>query len=197
MTSIRCGNCGSWHESVRAVRDCYSSGARVAPATEPQKRFAFQLTRTREVLKEYADISNDVLETKIGQMSKAEISSYIDKMQRQPERLKVVERRGEVKDGIYQMPDGTIYKVQKAIYGSGNQYAKRLVVTQNGEVSTISFVYEPNGISRIRPEYAISKEEAEKFGRLYGVCVLCGRTLTDENSIAAGIGPICSGKMGW
>lgn len=197
MSSIRCGNCGSWHETVAAVRDCYSGGARVSPATEPQKRFAFQLTRTREVLKDYADLSNEDLERKVGQMSKAEISTYISKMQEQPERLTVVKRRGELEDGIYRLPDGTIYKVQQAVHRSGWQYAKRLVVTENGTESTVSFVYEPGGISRIRPEYAITKEEAEKFGQLYGVCVLCGRTLTDEGSIAAGIGPICAGKMGW
>lgn len=34
-----------------------------------------------------------------------------------------------------------------------------------------------------------------KYGSLYGICCVCGRTLTDESSIAAGIGPICSQKF--
>ncbi len=38
-------------------------------------------------------------------------------------------------------------------------------------------------------------EEAEEFGALYGFCCRCGRTLTDENSIEAGIGPVCAGKF--
>ncbi|UVK63844.1 hypothetical protein SEA_LILYPAD_40 [Gordonia phage LilyPad] len=41
---------------------------------------------------------------------------------------------------------------------------------------------------------ALTLEEAQNFGKLYGFCVRCGRTLTDEGSKAAGIGPICAGK---
>ena len=32
---------------------------------------------------------------------------------------------------------------------------------------------------------------------LAGSCGHCGRTLTNEESRARGIGPICAGKMGW
>jgi hypothetical protein len=38
-------------------------------------------------------------------------------------------------------------------------------------------------------------EEAKAFGLLYGRCIVCGRTLTDEKSIADGIGPICAAKV--
>jgi hypothetical protein len=41
----------------------------------------------------------------------------------------------------------------------------------------------------------MSLEEAKAFGRLYGVCVRCGATLTDEQSIEAGIGPVCAGRF--
>lgn len=34
-----------------------------------------------------------------------------------------------------------------------------------------------------------------RFGRELGVCGVCGRTLTDEASRAAGIGPVCAGKF--
>lgn len=36
-----------------------------------------------------------------------------------------------------------------------------------------------------------------RYGRELGHCGHCGRTLTNEESRAAGIGPICSSKMGW
>jgi len=39
-------------------------------------------------------------------------------------------------------------------------------------------------------------DEAARYGRLYGRCMVCGRTLTDEGSIERGIGPICASK-GW
>jgi len=35
------------------------------------------------------------------------------------------------------------------------------------------------------------------FGKRTGTCSCCRRTLTDPNSIAAGIGPICATKHGW
>lgn len=40
----------------------------------------------------------------------------------------------------------------------------------------------------------LTLDEAKSFGKIYGFCIRCGRTLTDENSKAAGIGPICAGK---
>lgn len=36
-----------------------------------------------------------------------------------------------------------------------------------------------------------------RYGRELGHCGICGRTLTDPDSIAAGIGPVCAGKAGW
>ena len=35
------------------------------------------------------------------------------------------------------------------------------------------------------------------YGRELGVCGICGRTLTDEESRAYGIGPVCREKSGW
>lgn len=37
-------------------------------------------------------------------------------------------------------------------------------------------------------------EAIQEIGRLTGCCCICGRMLTDEESIANGIGPICLGK---
>lgn len=35
------------------------------------------------------------------------------------------------------------------------------------------------------------------YGKELGVCGICGRTLTDEDSRAYGIGPVCREKSGW
>lgn len=35
------------------------------------------------------------------------------------------------------------------------------------------------------------------YGHEIGVCGICGRTLTDEESRARGVGPVCAGKYGW
>lgn len=41
------------------------------------------------------------------------------------------------------------------------------------------------------------KEAMLRYGREIGSCGHCGRTLTNEESREAGIGPVCRGKMGW
>jgi len=41
------------------------------------------------------------------------------------------------------------------------------------------------------------KEAALQYGHQIGRCSVCNRTLTNENSIAAGIGPKCAGDRGW
>jgi len=41
------------------------------------------------------------------------------------------------------------------------------------------------------------KQAAIAYGKHFGCCAVCGRELTDADSIARGIGPICSDKYGW
>jgi hypothetical protein len=38
---------------------------------------------------------------------------------------------------------------------------------------------------------------SRRYGIELGHCGVCGRTLTDPESIARGIGPVCAGRMGW
>lgn len=35
------------------------------------------------------------------------------------------------------------------------------------------------------------------YGKKYGKCSVCARTLTDDASIARGIGPVCAANFGW
>lgn len=42
-----------------------------------------------------------------------------------------------------------------------------------------------------------TQEAMLRYGREIGSCGHCGRTLTNEESRAEGIGPICRGKLGW
>jgi hypothetical protein len=111
--------------------------------------------------------------------------------QREEERKARTATVEKLTDGMYKDPDGVIYKVQRALNGSGHLYAKRLVI---GEGSG-TFEYERGAISRLRLEWRMTVEEAAAFGRLYGWCCVCGRPLTDEQSIERGIGPVCAGRL--
>lgn len=101
-----------------------------------------------------------------------------------------------ITEGMYRMADGTIYKVQRAVHGSGNLYAKRLVPPSEFG-GNASFEYAPGALRALKPEDKMTLDQAREFGALYGTCCQCGRTLTDERSIEAGIGPICAGKEMW
>lgn len=41
------------------------------------------------------------------------------------------------------------------------------------------------------------KAASAAYGRLIGRCGVCSRTLTNEDSRAAGIGPVCADRLGW
>lgn len=103
---------------------------------------------------------------------------------------------GEPVDGIYVVKGdkAEIFKVYKMVHGSGRQGVKRLDIAAD---NSGSFTYLGLASSKL-PKAAVlmSLEDAKAFGRIYGFCVRCGATLTDEGSIADGIGPVCAGK-GW
>ena len=101
-------------------------------------------------------------------------------------------RAAVVADGIYKH-DGDIVKVQVAVHGSGRLYAKRLTFSP-GDTSG-KFVYEAGLVYQLDASELLTQEEAAAFGKLYGFCCMCGKTLTDETSIELGIGPICRGKF--
>ena len=41
----------------------------------------------------------------------------------------------------------------------------------------------------------LSMDDMVAYGRLFGLCCVCGRALDDEKSIEAGIGPVCAKKV--
>lgn len=94
-------------------------------------------------------------------------------------------------EGMYKLGEDII-KVQRAVHGSGRLYAKVLTEDTFGEWH---FEYSPGIMRQLAPSMKLSFEDAQTFGQLYGVCCVCGRTLTDETSIELGIGPVCREKF--
>lgn len=122
-------------------------------------------------------------------------SRWISRLLAKADELKKARRaagRVALEDGMYLL-DGEIFKVQHAVHGSGNQYAKRLVV--NGEGERATFVYAPGVVTRLRPEHRMNLEQAKEYGALYGVCVRCGAVLTREESIERAMGSTCASKI--
>lgn len=99
--------------------------------------------------------------------------------------------RDERRNGLDHADGATnIYKVQRAVNGSGRLYAKVL------DPETGDWIISRGAITEIRRAgKRLTLEAAKDLGHLYGRCIACGRTLTDESSIAAGIGPVCATKF--
>lgn len=79
---------------------------------------------------------------------------------------------------------GEIYRVRQ---GRG-LYALRLLRDGGTE-------YAPGVVTKLDPSMALTLEEAKEWGRDTGVCCQCSAELTNPESIALGIGPICRGKF--
>lgn len=85
--------------------------------------------------------------------------------------------------GMFLAEDGAVYRV--VLSQAKRLYAKRL--NERG-----GFEYAASAIYRLDETQRMTLEQAQAFGRRYGVCAWCGRDLTDPASIAAGIGPVCA-----
>lgn len=96
-----------------------------------------------------------------------------------------------ITEGMYTV-DGQPWKVQHTRADHTRLYAKRLdVIDGKG-----TWEYVTGGLSVIRSQgVAMTLEEAQAFGKLYGICAVCGAELTDETSIERGIGPVCAGRL--
>ena len=132
---------------------------------------------------------------------------------------KPLEAKVVLEDGIYRLPHQKregglfmVYHTQQDV-----QVAKELVFRdEDGEVTTEPLIQvsktdegvtynsgDPIGeweyvgkgpLSRLTPEMLLNEEDAARFGQVYGWCGKCGRVLRNEESKAAGIGPVCAGK---
>lgn len=98
--------------------------------------------------------------------------------------------------GMYTSGDD-IFKVQKS-RTSGHLYAKRLVVIggkrlvdADESVVNFEFEYAPGAVRDLRDSDRMTREQAAAFGLRFGICCVCGKTLTDAESVKNGIGPVC------
>lgn len=200
----------------------YKNGGRpalpsnVQPASEKQVQFVKKLLAEKNLamIAELALAIQDSLESGL---TKQAASAAIDALLPLPRTALAHDDGNAVGEGYYLL-DGTAYKVVKA-KGSGNLYAKKFVAAPapcpgHLDHSTPSafdapFLYcaEPCGAVKAGYEYApgamrlltgaarLTLEQAAEMGRATGTCVVCGRLLTAEESVLAGIGPVCAARL--
>lgn len=159
----------------------------MAQATEAQINLIKKLVGEKDTtaIQPILDVCRDTATNRPQEFTKENASALINLLLEQPF------KSAEVPEGMHKF-GGVIFKVQVAVHGSGRKYAKALQEDGNGGWA---FEFVSGAINNLSQETLLSLEEAKEFGALYGTCCVCGRTLTNEESIAAGIGPICAEKF--
>lgn len=150
-----------------------------SPATDAQIKFLRSLLIEKIEDAEKSAAAVEWLDSH--QLSKATASTKISEYKAMPS----VRRAADLDEGMYKV-GGEIFKVY---------------FTQAGHITTKQLTeegFEYTGrapLSMIRPEHRMTLDEAKAYGKVTGTCCNCGRLLTNEESIEAGIGPICASKF--
>ena len=194
--SIACGHCGGRHESVREVREC----AQQPTAAEQD---------VANIVRDYivpGDPWEGATESEAGVWSPGP-AAYLDARRNPPEPQPFTpggfggptadefrqqqwdEMLKEISEGFYALNEDEIYQVVRS--KAGRLSAKVLVGTQSGG----RWEYEAGAIAKLKPEMRMSIDDAKKYGKETGSCLVCGRTLTNPISIENGIGPICAERF--
>jgi len=159
------------------------------PASPKQLGFLASLVQERDIETLNGNLYERAFDLATGSdkaITKNEASALISALLIAPKVGNVTTGSAEPPEGIHLAGD-QIFKVQVAHHGSGKKYAKQL----NKNSGSFDYVGRaPFG--QLSEETLMTLAQAKEFGHLYGMCIKCGRTLTDEGSIAAGIGPICA-----
>lgn len=143
------------------------------PATEPMKAFLRKLIAER---------ASNGKTFEVDTISFDDARKAIDYLKEQP----IAPQK--VTEGMY-LKDGVVYKVQRAVHGSGNLYAKEF----NTEIK--KFEYATGAVYRLAATDRMTLEQAKEYSALYGVCIRCSKTLTKEESIERAMGDVCASKF--
>jgi hypothetical protein len=167
-------------------------------ATEKQIAFIHKLLGERELSEEQ---SKWLAENPITEIESKTASQIIDGLLKNPKLPGAVQDYADPAPGVpagrYAIEqDGTtkFFQVDKPTKGkwAGRTFLSALASEQRYPIK--------NPAQRSAIFAAIGQDpKAASFlyGQKIGHCGVCGLTLTDESSRAAGIGPVCAQKLGW
>ena len=161
--------------------------------SEKQIAFAKDLINTREV------DNRDELLKRLDTIDRKQASQWIDMLLKRPyvnvERPKI---ESNVPAGRYAITgkDGTtdFYIVNRPDKGRWSGYI--FVSLQMGdEQRRVPLNQVQSILDRIESDGAESA--SKRYGLELGHCGVCGRTLTNADSLERGIGPVCAARHGW
>lgn len=118
-------------------------------------------------------------------------SMYAKSQERQAVREAQAPQNPVTEVGMYLTADGKVYRVKRS--QAGRLYASRYV--PEAQARSERFVYEGGAVYRLDASMRMTLEQAKALGAQYAQCCVCGRDLSAEESVEAGIGPVCAGRL--
>lgn len=170
------------------------------PATDAQLVTLKRMISERDITAIQAAVDAARQSAMAGTFSLQDASHLFDLVKAQPRKAPEAElnRPAPLAPGVYRgsvTGEGSpskLYRVYPARATDRPLLAKEII----HEAELIRFEYVGAARRFVDPSGRLTLEEAKEFGHQYGICVMCGARLTDPESVAAGIGPICAGKIG-
>lgn len=163
-----------------------------APATAKQAAFAARLAAERNPARFTPAITMGLAALKADTANAALASATIEGLLAIP---KDPSREAPKAAPGYYLHQGSCYVVVVGKENPDRTYAKRLSMPAPGSTKG-SWVYAPGMLQTLATAPKMTLEQAKEFGKLHGVCCICGKTLSDPKSVEAGIGPVCIKKVG-
>jgi hypothetical protein len=211
-----CGNCKEHHETVAEVRACHGQAADTGrgqqhgrgghaahpwdPPTDAQwNHFRDLASRLKRPV---PDKDRNLYTIKSIKPLIQVMKDDVARLQKEnPDRLSVGKLLPDVPEGRYAIPSLTgnndldFFKVDRPDEGKwkGYIFVKRVIGGRPADVSIRNGGQRRLILDAIHG-YGIDKART-LFGTELGQCWKCGRTLTDEASRAAGIGPDCAAQV--
>ncbi len=116
---------------------------------------------------------------------------YAKSQERQAERQAQAPANPVTEVGMYINAEGVAFRVKRS--QAGRLYASRFV--PEAQARADRFVYAGGAVYRLDASMRMTLEQAKALGAQYSQCCVCGRDLSAEQSVEAGIGPVCAGRL--
>lgn len=159
-------------------------------ATEKQMNFIDSLLSERELTEEQLTAAREQISEGL---TKETASKWISRL------LDLPKKNGNGSNGSRPEPEAGMYRAGETIYRVylGQRSGRMLVKMVVGDQET-GYNYEYVGAAAYKlPKDAepLSLDEAKAWGKMTGTCCVCARRLDNPESVEAGIGPVCAGRM--
>ena len=156
----------------------------IDPVSEKQLSYLDLLIKTRSGADQYTDLFLQAeKKSAIFSLDRDQAKKLIDQLVRLP---KAQQSEVAIEVGAY-LHDGVVYSVRRNS-GSGRLHAFSFDADRKQWIFARDIVYQ------IKPEERLTLAQASQFGASTGYCVHCGRTLTVQKSVVAGMGRVCASK---